>query len=43
MNNFLTNQTTCFMENITFKTNLSDHHKLTENVPKSEFAKGEPN
>ena len=31
------------MENITFKTNLSDHHKLTENVPKSEFAKGEPN
>ena len=31
------------MENITFKTNLFDHHKLTGNVPKSEFAKGKPN
>ena len=31
------------MKNITFKTDFSDHHKLTENVPKSEFPKGKPN
>ena len=31
------------MKNITFKTDFSDHHKLTGNVPKFEFAKGKPN
>ena len=38
----LTNKKHSFMQTTTVETGLSDHHKLTATVLKSEFVKGEP-
>ena len=39
INNFLTNQKTCFLKTITFGTYLFDDHKLIDTMLRSKFAK----
>ena len=35
-------QKTCFMNTLTFKMGVSDHHKLVGTMPRSTFTKGKP-
>ena len=42
INNFLASKKTCFMNTLTFKTGVSNHHKLIGTMPRPTFAKGKP-
>ena len=42
INNFLASKKTCFINTLTFKTGVSDHHKLVGTMPRSTFTNGKP-
>ena len=42
IDNFLSSKKTCFMNTLTFKTSVSDHHKLVGTTPGSTCTKGKP-